>query len=47
MSSSRTKRIEYYKGAAALWREAIRLQKQRCLEAKTDADTIPGLYPFG
>jgi hypothetical protein len=38
--SSRAKRIEYYREATAFWREAIRLQKQRCLEAKTDADTI-------
>ncbi|HRQ39283.1 MAG TPA: hypothetical protein PLD25_15355 [Chloroflexota bacterium] len=40
MSLSRAKRIEYYKGAAAFWHEAILLQGQRCLEAQADADTI-------
>jgi len=39
MSPSREERIEYYKAAATFWREAIRLQRQRCLEAKADADT--------
>lgn len=39
MSPSREKRIEYYRAAATFWREAIRLQRQRCLEAEADADT--------
>lgn len=40
MSPSRAKQVEYYKAAATFWREAIRLQSQRCLEAEADADTL-------
>lgn len=40
MSPSRAKRIEYYSAAATFWREAIRLQSQRCLDTETDDYTI-------
>jgi len=36
MRARQLKRIQYYKGAAEHWREAIRVQKERCLEAKKD-----------
>jgi hypothetical protein len=39
MPPSRAGRVEYYKAAAEFWREAIRLQKQRCLEATADSNT--------
>jgi hypothetical protein len=39
MPPSKAERVEYYKAAAEFWREAIRLQKQRCLEAKADSST--------